>query len=314
VSIFRLAVLSAFCLVLGGCARDPNVGVSHGIKQQGIGTKQYLQDYAAPFPTDDLNRAVVLKRPAKRVVAIGPGLVETFFALNAQGQLVGRDDYADFPLAAKSVAIAGNFQGPNIEQCLALRPDLVIVQGETSNKAKFDEWQRTLKIPVVALTATSFGGLARDFRSLGAWIGQSARAETLAHKFETPPAPLRAKSRALIETGDAPGFIAGRDTLVSEAARRAGIGNIADELGIDGYKQVNVESLLVHPPDLIVVPSKKSKAQVLATLRSSGALASLPCVKAGRVVVVDGDFLLRPGPRLLLGVEELRATGRHLSN
>lgn len=229
------------------------------------------------------------------------------FYLGAQGQLVGRDDYADFPLPAKQVAIAGDFNGPNIEQCLALRPDLVIVQGETSNKTKFDDWQSKLGVPVAALTTTNFKDLARDFRSVGAWIGQSARANALAQKFQSPPPPLKAHTRALIETGDSPGFIAGRGTLVSEAARRAGYGNIADELGIDGYKQVNVEALLVHPPDLVIVPSKKPKAQVLAALRADGALASLSCVKEGRVVVVNGDWLLRPGPRLLDGVAALRA-------
>jgi len=291
--------------LLNGCAHDKPA--DHGLKQIALGRAQYQQDFAVSFPADDLGRPVALKQPAKRVVAIGPGLVETMFTLGAQKQLVGRDDYADFPLPAKQVAIAGDFNGPNIEQCLALRPDLVIVQGETSNRAKFDDWQSKLGVPVAALTTTNFDDLARDLRNVGAWIGQKARANALAKHFQSPSAPLKPGAKALIETGDSPGFIAGRGTLVSEAARHAGYRNIADELEIDGYKQVNIEALLVHPPDLVIVPSKKPKAQVLATLRADGALASLSCVKAGRVVVVNGDWLLRPGPRLLEGVAALRA-------
>jgi len=301
VPIRYFAALLVPLALLSGCAPTQNAAtVSQNQAKPALVSK-------APFPADDLGRPVALRQPAKRVIIIGPGLVETMFYLKAQGQLVGRDDYADFPSSAKQVAIAGDFNGPNIEQCLALRPDLVIVQGETSDKGKFDDWQQKLGVPVVALTTTNFEGLARDLRSVGAWIGRSKSAGALAQKFQSPPAPLKPGARALIETGDSPGFIAGRGTLVSEVARHAGYGNIADELGIDGYKQVNVEALLVHPPDLIIVPSKKPKAQVLAALRADAALASLSCVKEGRVVVVNGDWLLRPGPRLLNGVAALKA-------
>jgi len=301
VSFRYFAALLFPLALLNGCAPSKNAApVSQNQAKPALVGK-------APFPADDLNRPVSLKQPAKRVVIIGPGLVETMFYLGAQKQLVGRDDYSNYPPAAKQVAIAGDFNGPNIEQCLALRPDLVIYQGETSNKTKFDDWQSKLGVPVAALTTTNFKDLARDFRKVGAWIGQSSPANSLAQKFQLPSAPLKHGAQALIQTGDSPGFIAGRGTLVSEAARWAGYGNIADELGIDGYKQVNVEALLVHPPDLVIVPSKKPKAQVLAALRADGALASLSCVKAGRVVVVNDDWLLRPGPRLLDGVAALRA-------
>lgn len=262
---------------------------------------------APAFPADDLGRPIALKQPAKRVVVIGPGAVETMFALDAQSQLVGRDDYANFPLAAKKVAIGGNYQGPNIEGCLALRPDLVVVQGETSNRAKFEDWQSKLGIPVAALTTTNFADLAKDFRKLGAWIGKGARAGALAKSFEALPLAPRNAPRALIKLNEGDNWIAGGGTLVSDAVSRGGYANIADDLGIKGYKEINVESLLVKQPDVVIVPSTKPKSQVLARLRANAALSALKCVRAGRVVVVDSDFLLRPGPRLLTGVKQLRA-------
>ena len=270
-------------------------------------SNQLNQAPAPAFPADDLNRPIELKQPAQRVVVIGPGAVETMFALDAQKQLVGRDDFASFPPGAKQVAIGGNFQGPNVEQCLALRPDLVVVQGETSNKGKFEDWQSKLGVPVAALTTTNFADLAKDFRKLGAWIGKTKEADALAKGFEIPLPDLEKAPRALIQTGDSPGWIAGSGTLVSDTARHAGYANIADELGIKGYKEINFESLLVHPPDLVIVPGDKSKAQALAALRANPALSQLDCVKRGRVLVVKSDYLLRPEPRLLEGVKQLRA-------
>lgn len=61
------------------------------------------------------------------------------FALGAGAQVVGRDDYATEPPVARKIAIGGSFTGPNVEQCLALHPDLIIVQGETNNGARFNE-------------------------------------------------------------------------------------------------------------------------------------------------------------------------------
>ncbi len=311
--MFTEVVISRFlplslCLIafFGGCARQEPTK-SNGLKQVGLGVQQPDQGSdALLFPADDLGRPVNLKAPAKRVVVIGPGAVETMFVLGAQKQLVGRDDYSDFPIQAKKVAVGGNYQGPNIEQCLALKADLVVVQGEASNRARFDGWEKKLGVPVAALTTTNFKSLAIDFQKLGAWVGKTKEANALAKKFLAPAPYFRTMRRALIQTGDSPGWTAGRGTLVSETAARAGYGNVADELKIDGYKQINFEQLLVHPPDYIIVPSKKSKAQVLARLRADAALAKLPCVCKGRVVVVDGDLLLRPGPRLLQGVEQLK--------
>lgn len=286
----------------GGCAGHPTPTPDSPLKPVQLG--------APAFPADDLGRPIKLKQPAQRVVAIGPGLVETLFDLKAEKQLVGRDDFADFPPQAKRVAIGGNFQGPNIEQCLALQPDLVIVQGETSNKGKFDDWQSKLGVPVAALTTTNFADLAKDFRKVGAWVGKSKEAQAMAKEFEGLTPASKNAPRALVQTGDEAGWIAGSGTLVADAISRGGFRNIADDLGIQGYKQINIESVLVKQPDVLIVPSKKTKPEVLASLRASQALAKLACVQQGHVVVVDGDFLLRPGPRLLQGVQQLRAASK----
>lgn len=291
---FPLFLLCALLVLGTGCARRADSPVASATQAK------------PQFPADDLNRPVNLKSPAKRVVAIGPGAVETMFALNAGGLLVGRDDYADFPTKAKQIAVAGNYQGPNIEQCLALRPDLIIVQGETSNRARFDDWQRKIGVPVAALTTTSLLSLGKDIEKISAWIGKPNEGAVLGDNFQAPPPFSPDAPRALVQTGDSPGWIAGSGTLVSDAVRFAGLRNIADELKIKGYQQVNIESLLVKQPDVVVVPSKKPRAQVLAQLRASGPLSRLKCVKRGRILVVDPDLLLRPGPRLMLGVEELK--------
>ena len=257
---------------------------------------------SAQFPNDDLNRPINLKAPAQRVIVIGPGAIETMFAIGAQKQLVGRDNYAAVPPAAKAVAIAGDFQGPNVEQSVALRPDLIIVQGETYDRARVENWQTKIGAPVAALTPTTLKMVREDTIKIGQWTGRAAQAGKIAANLNSP-APPKNGPKAFIEIGRSPLYSAGPDTLVGNVIEAAGFTNAAQ---IKGYQPYNIESLLANPPDVYIVTSDKPKTQVLAELRKSPTLSQLDCIQKGRVIVIDGDLILRPGPRLKQGIEELK--------
>ncbi|HEX9996820.1 MAG TPA: helical backbone metal receptor [Abditibacterium sp.] len=282
-------------LPLSGCQK-PQVSK---LKQENLGPR---------FPTDDLNRAVELANPAQRVVVIGPGAIETIFALGAGAKLVGRDSYADFPAEAKKIAIAGDYSGPSVEKCIALRPDLVLVQGETWDKARVEQWQTQIGAPVAALVATDVNGVRKGIKKIGKWLGEAKKADGLAANIR--PQAFYGQHSAFIEVGRSPLWTAGQNTLVSDVASHGGFKNVAK---VRGYQAFNLESLLALQPETYLVPSKSSRAVVLRQLRASPTLSKLKCVKRGHVVVIHPDLLLRPGPRLmngmaLLGTEASRLT------
>ncbi len=253
------------------------------------------------FPNDDLNRPINLTAPAQRVIVIGPGAVETMFALGADNQLVGRDDYATVPPAAKSVTVAGDFQGPNVEKSVALRPDLIIVQGETYDKSRAENWQTKIGVPVAVLTPRTLQMVREDAIKIGQWTGRAAQARKVVATLSFPSSPPRGP-RAFIEIGRSPLYSAGPDTLVGNVIEAAGFANAAP---IKGYQPMNIESLLTNPPDVYIVTSDKPKAQIIAELRKSPTLSKLDCVRQGRVIVINGDLILRPGPRLKQGIMQL---------
>ncbi|MCR6652699.1 MAG: hypothetical protein NVV73_15025 [Cellvibrionaceae bacterium] len=51
--------------------------------------------------TDDLGRKVVLEKPARRIVALAPHIVENLYSAGAGEWLVGAVEYCDYPEAAK---------------------------------------------------------------------------------------------------------------------------------------------------------------------------------------------------------------------
>lgn len=287
--LFRRALWTAPFLLLAGCQNAPRTAAPP------------VSSFSSP--KDDLGREIPLKVTAKRVIVIGPGAIETVFALGAAKQLVGRDDYADFPVEAKKVAIAGNYQGPNVEKSVALRPDLVIVQGETWDKARVEGWEQQIGVPVAALVATDLAGVRRDFVKMGAWLGRDKAAQQLARSLKKIGPSALPTPRAFFEVGRSPLYSAGRGTLIADVMRAGGFGNIADD--IKGYQPFGLENLISRAPDVYIATSKRPREAAVRELRANAALSKLKCVQKGAVIVVDGDWLLRPGPRLRLGIQAL---------
>jgi iron complex transport system substrate-binding protein len=271
---------------------------------------QQSQTTSNKFPVDGIKREVSLKQPAKRVIAIGPAAVEIMFALGAEDLLVGRDDYADFPAEAKKVPIAGTYQGPNIEQCIALRPDIVIVQFEGMDKARLDEWQKKIGVPVAAIGAITVKEAGVEIQKIADWIGKSEKAKPLTLPLNESPAIKWKKSRAFIEIGRSPLFTAGPNTLVGNAVEVSGFENVAK---VRGYQAYNLENLTVDAPDVYIVPTKDSREQTLRQLRANQSLSKLKCIQTGRVIVIDPDLILRPGPRLKTGISTLQKASQNLA-
>ena len=61
---------------------------------------------AVVFPlrlTDSAGRSVELKAVPRRIVSVSPAFTEVLFAIGAGGQVVGTDDFTDYPEVAKAL-------------------------------------------------------------------------------------------------------------------------------------------------------------------------------------------------------------------
>lgn len=258
------------------------------------------------FPVDDLKRPVQLQAPAQRVAIIGPGATETLFQLGLGDRVVGRDQVSDYPEATSKIPVVGDYTGPFFEKVIAVHPDLVIMQGETWDYARVEDFQQKIGVPVAALTANDLTAVSSDIRKMGAWLGQQPKADALADQLEksTKAAPTPTMT-AFIEVSRPPLWTAGKGTLVSDFIEHCGFRNVAK---VAGYKQFSMESLLALNPDIYIVPADNpDPAKVLSSLRADPQLGKLPAVKAGRIIVINSDLSLRPGPRLIQGLAQLRA-------
>jgi len=88
----------------------------------------------APDPTeesieivDGLERQVVLAAPAEKIVSLAPSNTEILFAIGAGDQVIGRDEFSDYPVEAADLpTVGGGFGDYNLEAIVDLEPDLVL--------------------------------------------------------------------------------------------------------------------------------------------------------------------------------------------
>jgi len=250
---------------------------------------------------------------ATRIVSLVPALTEMLFAIGAGPQVVAVSSYDEFPPQVKSLPRVGALLDPDMERILALRPDLVVSYGsQTDVQAQLGR----AKIRVFSYRHAGLNGVFATLKELGAAVGRTAESERLSQEIRTGLDGIQARVR---------GRPRPRTLLVFErdpASLRGvyvsgGVGFLHEMLGIAGGVNVfadiaresvqpSVETMLARAPEVILevrATGLLAAADVTQAKRVWGALASVPAVQQGRILILTGDHLVVPGPRVVQGTE-----------
>lgn len=261
----------------------------------------------APAPLsarDDLGNVVTLARPAKRVVALAPNVVESLWAVGAGAQVVGVSAGSDYPSAARSKPQTGSFSNPDEEVIVSMRPDLAVVAH--GNPLALLDRLRARKIPVYVLHPKKVADVLSALRGLGRLTGHAERGEQLASAAERRLTALstrltgRLRPRTALMVWDDPITLAGGGAYLNDVITRAGGVNVAGDLRAP-YPVVDAEAFLVRNPEAILFASHDS-TRLTAALARPG-IRSTAAARGGKVYPVPEDLLLRAGPRLIDGIE-----------
>ena len=250
-----------------------------------------------------------------RVVSLAPAITEMLFALGVGDRLVGVTEYCDYPEAARSIARIGGFSVPNPETILALRPDLIVVSPAPQNKAAVDLLsERGVPIMVVAepRRVTEIRGV---LEALGAQFGRLDVARRLGDSLERRLDTLRdlvakhERPATLISIQPEPLVVCAPDSYPADLVEIAG-GSTVVRSSSRPYPFYSIEAVLRDGPDVLIetfMDIEDPEEAAAASRKRWRRHRSLPAVRDGRVHVLDGDALLRPGPRAPRGAAELVA-------
>jgi iron complex transport system substrate-binding protein len=250
--------------------------------------------------------------PPSRIVCLTEETVETLYLLGEDHRIVGVSGYAVRPpQVRREKPRVSAFTSADIPKILALEPDLVLTFSDLQAEI-FAELVRA-GIAVHAFNQRDVAGILAMIRTLGALVGASDRAETLARSFEERIEEMRTASaglprlRVYFEEWDDP-LISGIG-WVSELIEVAGGDDVFGHLRACGAARdriVHPEQVVDAAPDIILA-SWCGKKVVPERIRSRPGWHVLPAVRAGRIVEIKSPLILQPGPAALtVGLDAIR--------
>jgi iron complex transport system substrate-binding protein len=240
---------------------------------------------------------------AERIVSLAPSVTETLFAVGAGERVVGVTSYCDYPPEARTKESVGDTLKPNIERIVALKADLVIVS-TASQVESFVQKLESLGVPVYVTNPRSIEGVLESISSLAAITGVADAGRELTDKLRRRIASIEtrvassARPSIFVILGTEPLITVGNASFITDVVNRAGGRSISSEVPGD-YPQFSLETAVAEQPEIIFLQSGGNEVPEL--------LKQTPAARAGRVYHVDDDVLLRPGPRIIDGLEQIAA-------
>jgi iron complex transport system substrate-binding protein len=256
---------------------------------------------------DDSGVSVSLPASVERVVSLAPNLTEIVFAVGAGNRLVGRTSYCDYPAEAKSVAEVGDTLHPSLERIIALKPQVVLVSTASQLEA-FTKQLQGHDIAVFVTDPHDLEGVFQSIEQIGEILGQTNNAKEVLEKLRTRAIAVQEKVkdavrvRVFYQLSEKPLYTAGKDSFVNDLIRRAGGISVSGDVP-GAWPRYSDESALATRPEAIILPSGGSMGDI--NTKVAKPLEESPAALQGRVYKINGDHLVRPGPRALDGLEEM---------
>lgn len=249
--------------------------------------------------TDAAGREITLEKPAERVVSSYYITTSMLIALGAKDKIVGIEAKADkrpiYQMAAPDfleLPAVGTAKEFNLESCIALHPDLVILPKKLSEQADI---LNGMGITSMVVNPESMEELKQTIEHLGKATGAEERAEKLLSYYDEKTTML--KEIVANENENPKIYIAGTSSILRASSPKmyqnslielAGGVNAASEIKDNGWAGISYEQLLSFDPNIIVVipEADYTKEDVLADSQ----LKNVNAVKNQKVYEMPSSF------------------------
>ena len=254
---------------------------------------------------DDNGQEVRLEQPTQRIISLAPNITEVLFYIGAGEQIVGADEYSNYPEAAKSILRVNNHAAANYELILSLKPDLVIAW-QSGNGDKIINPLRKLGIPVFVVETSKMEAIPNLFRRFGQLTGNRDKAEQLADNFSQRLKALGAAQinkplvRTFYQIWDEPLITLNGKHMVSDVITLCGGENIfADAAPLVPY--VNIESVVAADPQMIIAGGSQEEQSRWYSIWQQW--RGISAVINKQMYLIPSDLMQRHSVRILEGAE-----------
>ncbi|GAC1357746.1 MAG: ABC transporter substrate-binding protein [Ktedonobacteraceae bacterium] len=301
----RLCALLLLTLIslLAACGQASGPQASGQSTQQAIPTTPVLDAYGTPitFP----------KTAPQRIVTLVPSMSEVLGALKLQSKVVGVDSYTNYPPDLAAVKKVSDSNGTvNIEQIVALKPDLILSSGGITKN--YDAQLTKLNLHVVDLPPGNFEQTLQQILLVGRLTYTQDSAQTLVQQLQQQVEQIKAAvqgttaTKVLLEVDySTPGkpYVFGGGSFGDQILQYANASNIFHDNNTNsGYPQVTDESVIAANPQYVILTEDPLYGGKPDAVYKRANWSTIEAVKAHHVYHINTDIIQRPGPRLVEGL------------
>lgn len=292
-------ILLEICILAAGCQFGSQVTPTH-------------TDGEFARLEDSTGRSVLLPQKPERIVVLSTSFLEVLYAVDgkAVGRVSSKTDLV--PAAARGVPEVGFVYNVNIEQLMALQPELVIAtQGMHEKLLPALE---SSHIPVLVLKYKTLEDTLETIRLFGQIAGTQPKAEQLLTELQnnirqiTDKVPAGKNPKVAILHATAKNVTIEQDTTIAgSVAKKMGLINVAAGgqavLPDSDTVPYSMEKLVENDPDMIFVVTMGNKTEIQKRMKidveNSPAWQTLRAVQQGKLYFLPAElFLVNPGLKI----------------
>lgn len=283
------------CIAFGSCASDRKQDVENAP----LLSRAY---------TDDAGNILHFATAPARVISLTPSITEMMYFLEMEACLIATSQACNYPVDAVSTEKIQTYPELDTESIIALKPDVLLATTEIFSP-EISAWFAQYQIPVLFQEYTKLEDVFRNMESLTTLLAcKSEVKEKIAHLRTVRDSVQQKHAKALrpkvvILVNATPLCIAGGQSFMQDLITIAGGQNIGKDLK-QAYPEITSEFLIQQDPDFIILPAR-DESSALEFIIQHPELNTMRAISEKRLILVDPDLYLRPGPRSIEALIEI---------
>lgn len=255
--------------------------------------------------TDFTNEQTTIEKKPERIISLSPGITEILFSLGVGEKIVGVTNYDDYPPEVINIPKVGNFKGPNLEEIVQQKPDIILTSSLTGKEQI--EVLKKMGFQVLMLQADNIEQIYDSIHTIGQITNTNVRSETLIKEMKTEILEISQKVKGLpkrkvfylVQLQD--NWTTGTGTFINELIELAGGENVAGDL--NGWVKYSLEKLVQNNPEVIISAPHGGDLTALKTM--AGYRETKAVINNQLFIISDDNIITRPSPRIVIGLQEI---------
>ena len=246
----------------------------------------------------------------KKVVSLAPHITELLYSAGAGEHIVGVVEFSNFPEAAKSKPIIGNYHGINIEKLLQLNPDIIIAWDGGSRLQDIEKLKR-LGFNVIFSNPRSLNDISAEITKFATLLGTQKVAMPTIQRIDKTLLNLQMtyankdKIGVFYQIWQRPLMTINKKQFISQAIELCGARNVFSDLPLLAA-EVNIESVLQRNPQIILLGGEKATQETWR--KDWQKIKQIEAVNNNHIYKINADLYQRPTERFVMQLEKLCQT------